>query len=64
MNHKHNLSQEYIESNSIPAPEAGCWLWDKCVAPNGYGQLNRKNKVMYAHRLSYELFKGRYLNEQ
>lgn len=32
----------------------GCWLFTGFVAPNGYGQSQRK----LAHRLSYELYVG------
>ena len=52
--------QERIERLSVPVPEAGCWVWMGCVANSGYGlaQSNRRSKVMSAHRLSYESYKG------
>ncbi len=40
--------------------KTGCWLWTASTAGRGYGQLRvpgtRRN--VYAHRFSYELFKG------
>src|SRR3990167_41875 len=39
-------------------PETKCWVWNGAVAGNGYGQTYKKGKVIYAHRLSYELFFG------
>lgn len=43
-------------------PETGCWDWVKSKRPNGYGQIGeggRYCKVLYAHRVSYELHKGK-----
>lgn len=37
----------------------GCWEWTGYIMPNGYGQLkNEQQKNVYAHRFSYELYKG------
>lgn len=40
--------------------QTGCWLWTASTAGKGYGQLRvpgtRRN--VYAHRFSYETFKG------
>lgn len=35
-------------------PDFGCWLWRGTIMYNGYGHLTHA----YAHRISYELFKG------
>lgn len=36
-----------------------CWLWQKYVAPNGYGHFRERSYVrVYAHRYSYELEYG------
>jgi len=52
--------QERIERLSAPVPEIGCWVWMGCVANSGYGlaQSNRRGKLVSAHRLSYEAYKG------
>lgn len=34
----------------------GCWIWAACVTEAGYGQIGLKNKVLYAHRVSWELY--------
>lgn len=35
----------------------GCWFWKGCLT-SGYGVIAVNGKVVKAHRLSYELFKG------
>lgn len=52
------VSPQYIENNSMPVTETGCWLWMQYVGKNGYGQLSRGSKLHYLHRLSYEVHKG------
>jgi hypothetical protein len=39
----------------------GCWSWNASCKPNGYGQIQEGpsgGRVLYAHRVAYELFKG------
>ena len=37
----------------------GCWEWGAGRKPNGYGHFNAgAGKLKYAHRLSFEFFKG------
>lgn len=50
--------QSYVLDNVATVPESGCWLWDKSWMPTGYGQFQFKNKHYYAHRYSYQTFKG------
>lgn len=42
----------------VPVPEAGCWLWDGGVKPNGYGWVNWRRKVYNVHRFFYEHLVG------
>lgn len=35
-----------------------CWLWTAGKSKAGYGQIRHRNKVAYAHRLSYEMAFG------
>lgn len=47
-----------IESNSIPIPEAGCWIWTGAVGGR-YGQIRKDGRAQYAHRVSFEAHKGK-----
>lgn len=36
-----------------------CWVWTACKTKLGYGQFGISNVVYYAHRVAYELVRGR-----
>lgn len=36
----------------------GCWIWTGCILKNGYGQGRWDGKNEYAHRISYQIYKG------
>lgn len=57
MNYDEVLLRRLMDK-SIPEPNSGCWLWTAALSTTGYGVLNIKRKVTYAHRLSYQLHKG------
>lgn len=38
--------------------ERGCWLWQKALYRNGYGQMKRGGKKLLAHRMAYMSFVG------
>lgn len=42
----------------LPVPEAGCWIWDGGLKPNGYGWLSWEGKVLNAHRFFYQSLVG------
>lgn len=44
---------EYRLTSRTEVDEAGCWLWQGPVMPNGYGQANAWGKVWLVHRLAY-----------
>jgi hypothetical protein len=45
--------------NSITIDENGCWIWIKASRGKcGYGAIKCNGKVLSAHRVSYEQFKG------
>lgn len=52
--------RERFEAKWKRDAKTGCWLWQASFAGKGYGQIRvpgtRRN--VYAHRLSYELYKG------
>lgn len=37
-----------------------CWNWSGCVQANGYGRVRFKGKTVYAHRLAFFFFHGRW----
>lgn len=53
---------ERFESQFIRIPESGCWVWtgsNKNKFGHGAFKLgNRKSKVLYAHRMAWELYVG------
>ena len=57
--------QERFEDKYIPEPNSGCFLWTASCRPNGYGQFVKDTsktpprKVDYAHRVSWEIYKGK-----
>src|SRR6185312_8171947 len=36
----------------------GCWVWQRYVTPNGYGQLRVGGRAVFAHRYVYEKVVG------
>lgn len=48
---------ERFEAKYTPEPNSGCWLWTGAPC-NGYGQFRVDGKTVYAHRVSYGLFRG------
>ena len=36
-----------------------CWEWKASKISDGYGQFSLDNRNVYAHRFSYELYKGK-----
>lgn len=52
------MHTEYFLNRSIPVPESGCWLWEGCTDPQGYGQVRTRGKTCAAHREAYRAFNG------
>lgn len=52
----------------LPEPNSGCWFWLGCVGAGGYGSYrigsrsNGSRKIAKAHRVAFELFKGKIEN--
>lgn len=44
--------------NKCRMSETGCWLWTGPTNGKGYGVFYTGSKNRYAHRISYELYKG------
>lgn len=39
-------------------PWSGCWIWMKSVNNTGYGTVAVKGKPIFAHRFSWEFYRG------
>lgn len=39
-------------------PDTGCWLWGGSKSADGYGRITVNNKLVGAHRVSFETFVG------
>jgi hypothetical protein len=50
--------EQRFESYIRRAEGDACWLWAGPRQKAGYGEINRGNKVLLAHRVSYEKFVG------
>lgn len=35
-----------------------CWIWQRQKSSTGYGKITVSSKKLFAHRVSYEVFKG------
>jgi len=43
----------------VSKSENECHEWTGCLMPNGYGQFHLNGKTAYAHRVAFELFRGK-----
>lgn len=50
--------KEKFEAKYTPEPNSGCWLWIGAIAASGYGTLSIGGRPAYAHRLSWQLYRG------
>ena len=58
-----NFLQRFEEKYQ-PIPWTGCWLWTASTHRDGYGEMrNRKGEKDKAHRISYEMYKGKIPDE-
>ncbi len=58
------LDAAFIEENSIPEPNTGCWLWLKALSPIYahtlvYHEVTGKRVHRGVHRVSWEIYNGR-----
>lgn len=49
-----------FERNFEPVPVSGCWIWTSYTGgrDDSYGKIYVDGKLRYAHRFSYEIYKG------
>ncbi len=50
--------QERLDFYSMPEPNSGCVIWLGSVDRKGYGQIRLDYRLVYAHRLAWELKNG------
>jgi hypothetical protein len=53
-----NTVEERFKKRFIVDQETKCWNWIAAKSAAGYGQIGFNNRVIYAHRFSYELRYG------
>lgn len=51
--------QQRLAMHSIPVPESGCHLWTGFCDEKGYGRMVIRYRKFGAHRIAYELAKGK-----
>lgn len=51
--------RDRFEMKYIPVTESGCWLWTASTDQHGYGRIGVDRKNRQAHRVAWELYKGR-----
>ena len=59
-----NLLVEKFNGSYERVTESGCWIWiadcsDSTLQRHAYGRLACKSRRIYAHRFSYELYRGK-----
>ena len=47
-----------IEASIDMEPMSGCWLWNRDLTQNGYGDLRLRGKHIRAHRAAYSVYVG------
>lgn len=53
-----SLPVDAVKSRTVKIARTGCWQWTGYICSDGYGGMKRSGKLVRAHRLSYEAFKG------
>jgi hypothetical protein len=51
----------FFQLVKLPDNPNECWIWRGAKTPSGYGRFPLGNRILgeiYAHRFSYEVFKG------
>lgn len=52
------LEERFWEKVDKSGGPDACWVWTRSLNSQGYGQIRKDGKVILAHRLSWELYKG------
>lgn len=57
---KRPLKERFLEKVKIPTNKKECWIWESCLSKTGYGAFHLNGKASKAHRISYELYYGKF----
>lgn len=57
---KKNVISKELILNNIKVDENGCWIWQRPLAGYGYGGIHVNGKHCKPHRISYEVFRGKF----
>ncbi len=50
--------QELVSPDKYDVKENGCWIWNRYVGRNGYGQVAVSHKTSMPHRVMYQAHNG------
>ena len=50
--------QELVSPDKYDVEENGCWIWNRYVGRNGYGQVAVSHKNSMPHRVMYQAHNG------
>jgi len=50
--------QERFESQIMPIPECGCWIWMGPVNKKGYGKISADGACKSIHRVAWTIYHG------
>lgn len=50
--------RRFLVERTVPEPNSGCLLWLGAVNDAGYGQLRVGMRLLYVHRLAFEIVNG------
>lgn len=55
---KYPTLADYFWTYCTPGPFDECWMWKGAISRRGYGVMNWRGKMYYAHRTSWEIHNG------
>jgi len=59
----HYLVKQFMRLVVIDNHQSDCWGWRGCINNKGYSILHYHNRKQMAHRISYQIFHGKILDD-
>ena len=56
---RHKTTEARFWAKVSPEPNSGCWLWAGAIGSGGYGHLGINRTIKLAHRISWEIHRGK-----